>query len=81
MATITEMEALAASNRIDLAVNALDAVRDLCIEAAGSRCNTLGHVDADHFASLLGLIVDEMRSAQEDIDEYRAARREVMAEG
>lgn len=52
-------------NRMGLAIGALDAVRDLCCEAAQTEGNTLGHVDADNFACLLGLIVDEMRDAHE----------------
>ena len=60
-------------NRLHMALNALDAVRDLCIEAAQASRNTLGHVDADNFASLLGLIVDEMRTAQEELDQSEKA--------
>ncbi len=52
-------------DRVGLALNALDAVRELCREAATKLGNTLGHVDADNFACLLGLIVDEMRDAHD----------------
>lgn len=55
-----------ANCRLSLAIDALDAVRDLCCEAGNSQhgCG-MSQVDADHFASLLGLIVHEMREANE----------------
>lgn len=57
------------SDRVFYAVNALSAVRDLCVEASNSRfsSSTLGHVDADCFAALLQLIINEMREAEEDL--------------
>lgn len=57
-----------AHNRMGVALNALTAVRDLCIEAAsGGRGRTMAHVDADKFACLLMFITDELNSAYENI--------------
>lgn len=54
-----------AYNRLDLAVGALDAVRDLCCEASNAqKHNTLSHVDADNFACLLGIILGEIHDAR-----------------
>lgn len=59
------MRGIDAQNQLDIAINALDAVRDLCCEAAyGQSGEGLHLVNADNFACLLGLILDEMRSAQ-----------------
>lgn len=58
-----------AQSRLSTAVDALDAVQSLCIEAATSQVargshNGLAMVDPDHMASLLGLILGEMRQAE-----------------
>lgn len=65
--TITEAVAqkVEAHNRLDMALNALDAVRDLCVGTASLQPTTaLDMVNADNFACLLGMIVDEMRTTQ-----------------
>jgi hypothetical protein len=61
-----------AHSRLHLALNSLDAVHELCVEAAnGQPTATLAHVGADNLASLLGLIVDEMRAAQHDLESIK----------
>lgn len=50
-------------DRLDLAVSALAAIRSFCVEAANKSMPVLAHVDADGLASLLGLVVQEMRAA------------------
>lgn len=64
MATISEAadSRVKPEIRMDLAINALNAVSDLCCEAAHAD-KTLANVNADNLACLLGLIIDEMRDA------------------
>jgi hypothetical protein len=63
--TIEAARHIEAQNRLALAVQALSAVRDLCCEASNAGPgSTLHHVDADHFACLLGILLDEMREAE-----------------
>lgn len=52
--------------RMGIAIDALSAVRDLCCEAAAGQLECgLHQVNADHFASLLGLILSEMRACED----------------
>lgn len=53
---------ISAYNRLDLAVDALDSLRGIFCEARGTG---LAHLNPDHFASLLGILIQEMRSALE----------------
>lgn len=55
---------LDAISRLDLALGALDAVKELCNEAAGAQ-RGLHCVDGDNLACLLGLIINEMRSTSD----------------
>lgn len=55
------------SDRVAMATDALSAVKDLCVSAAHKTNDTLDHVDADHFASLLRLIIVEIREAIDDV--------------
>ncbi|WP_156839889.1 hypothetical protein [Novosphingobium aquimarinum] len=54
------------TDRLSHAVGALSAIRGFCVEASNLRMPTLGHVNADDFASLLGIIIQEMRVASGD---------------
>ena len=57
-------------NRLHLAVYALDAVRDLCVQASEPDAGkTLSHVGSDNFALLLGLVITEMNAALDALDE------------
>ncbi|WP_072381561.1 hypothetical protein [Novosphingobium sp. NDB2Meth1] len=57
-----------ASLQATIAVNALDAVRDLCMEAGGHQASgTLPELNAENFSCLLGIIVDNMREALEHL--------------
>ncbi len=57
-----------ASLQATIAVNALDAVRDLCMEAGGNQVGgTLHELNAENFACLLSIIVDSMREALEQL--------------
>ena len=53
--------------RLSVAINALDAVRDLCGQAVEADASMLlGNVSAENFQCLIGLIVGELRAAHED---------------
>lgn len=58
-------EAVDTSLCLSVAINALDAVRDILGEAAEADHGVLRNVSADNFACLLGIIVKEMRAAHE----------------
>lgn len=61
-----------AENRFGLAILALDAVGELCNEAANGQPNQgLSHVSGDKLACLIGILVAEMRHVEAALDHAR----------
>ena len=46
--------------RLELAIDSLDSIRDFCIS---HNHDDLHIIDSDHFGSLLGILIKEMRAA------------------
>lgn len=52
--------------RLSVAIGALDSIRDLLdLSGTGDPTSVMQNVNADNFACLLGIIVNEMRAAHE----------------
>lgn len=73
------VQSVEANAQIGQAIDALDAVYDLCSGFADVEGGTLHNVNADHFSSLLAVIIDAMRPAHESSRVRQVAFVEVEA--